>query len=308
MDKTILIATEKPFAAEAIDHIKSIINNDSGFELELLENYKDKSDLVNAVSNADALVVRSDMVTKEVIGATQNLKVIVRAGSGYDNIDLEAASAKDIVVMNTPGQNANAVAELAFGMMITMVRGKYNGLPGTELKGKTIGMHGYGNIGKCMAVIAKGFGMQTKAYDPYVEPVLLENDRVTPVDSLEHLYAGSDFISLNIPANAETNASVNNNLLLMMKDNAVLLNTARKEIIDEDALMNIFEEKRGFRYCSDISPAIKDQLEEKYPDRVFFTAKKMGAQTAEANINAGVAAVNQIIRFFDSGDTTFQVN
>ncbi len=308
MDKTILIATEKPFAAEAIDHIKSIINNDSGFELELLENYKDKSDLVNAVSNADALVVRSDMVTKEVIGATQNLKVIVRAGSGYDNIDLEAASAKDIVVMNTPGQNANAVAELAFGMMITMVRGKYNGLPGTELKGKTIGMHGYGNIGKCMAVIAKGFGMQTKAYDPYVEPVLLENDRVTPVDSLEHLYAGSDFISLNIPANAETNASVNNNLLLMMKDNAVLLNTARKEIIDEDALMNIFEEKPGFRYCSDISPAIKDQLEEKYPDRVFFTAKKMGAQTAEANVNAGVAAVNQIIRFFDSGDTTFQVN
>jgi len=308
MDKTILIATEKPFAAEAIDHIKSIINNDSGFELELLENYKDRNDLVNAVSNADALVVRSDMVTKQVVGASQRLKVMVRAGSGFDNIDLEAASAKDIVVMNTPGQNANAVAELAFGLLITMIRGKYDGLPGTELKGKTIGMHGYGNIGRCMAVIAKGFGMQTQAYDPYVESVLLENDRVTAIDTLEQLYSTSDFISLNIPANMETIGTVNYGLLSKTKKHVVLVNTARKEIIDEPDLMKIFEEKNGFCYCSDISPDTKDFYIEKYPERTFFTSKKMGAQTAEANVNAGVAAVNQIIRYFDSGDITFQVN
>jgi len=210
--------------------------------------------------------------------------------------------------MNTPGQNANAVAELAYGMMITVIRGKYNGLPGTELKGKTIGMHGYGNIGKCMAAIAKGFGMNTQAYDPYVEPVILENDRVTPVDSLEKLYAGSDFISLNIPANSETSGSVNEDLLSIMKSNAILVNTARKEIVDEKALARIFDKKPGFCYCSDISPDIKDELELKYSDRVFFTTKKMGAQTSEANINAGVAAVNQVIKFFEIGDRHFQVN
>ncbi len=308
MDRTILIATEKPFAEQAMDQIKSIVKDTPGFRIELLENYKESSDLVNAVANVDALVVRSDKVTSGVIDAAGQLKIIVRAGSGYDNVDLEKASDKNIVVMNTPGQNANAVAELAFGMMITMVRGKYHGLPGTELKGKTIGMHGYGNIGKCMAAIAKGFGMNTQAYDPYVEPVLLENDRVTPVNSLEQLYGGCDFISLNIPVNDETRGCVNENLLSIMKDNAVLLNTARKEIIDEDALAKTFVEKPGFRYTSDISPTIKAQLEEMYPDRVFFSAKKMGAQTAEANINAGVAAVGQVIKFFESGDTTFQVN
>jgi len=308
MGVTILIATEKPFAEEAINQIKSIVNKVSGFKLESLENYTDRSVLVNALISVDALIVRSDKLTKEVIGAAQHLKVIVRAGSGYDNIDLEAASAKDIVVMNTPGQNANAVAELAFGMLITVIRGKYNGLPGTELKGKTMGMQGYGNIGKCMAVIARGFGMQTQAYDPYVENVLLENDRVSAIDSVEQLYSTSDFISLNIPANKETIGSINYGLLSMTKKNVVLVNTARKEIIDESALVRIFEEKHGFCYCSDVSPDNKDHFLEKYPERIFFTARKMGAQTAEANINAGVAAVNQIIRYFDSGDTTFQVN
>ncbi len=308
MSKTILIATEKPFAGEAIDRIRNIIENTDGYRLELLEGYSNKSDLLKAVENANALIVRSDTVTADVIDATQNLKIVVRAGSGFDNIDLDKASEQGIVVMNTPGQNANAVAELAFGMMLGLIRNKYDGTPGTELKDKRIGMHGYGNIGKRMAAISKGFNMIACAFDPYLSKAVIELDGVAYCESAEELYSTCDFISINIPANEETIRCIDYSLLSKTKDGALLINTARKELIEEEGLLKWMEASPRFLYASDIKPDCVDEINEKYNERTLFTSKKMGAQTAEANINAGVASVNQIIGFFENNDRTFQVN
>ena len=273
-----------------------------------MEKYDEKSDLLNSVSDADALIIRSDKATREVINSANNLKIIVRAGAGYDNIDLEAATEKGIVAMNTPGQNSNAVAELAIGMMIFMARGKFNGKPGSELKGKTLGIHAYGNVGKLVANIAMGFGMNVSAYDPFISSELIEGDGVKVYTSVEDLYANNQYISLHIPANDKTKNSINFELLSKMPKGATLVNTARKEVVDEDSLVKLMIERDDFKYLSDIAPDNSDSLLEKFNDRCYFTPKKMGAQIAEANLNAGVAAVNQIINFFNTGDTTFQVN
>lgn len=303
----VLIATEKPFAPKAVEQIKNIIN-EAGFEVALLEKYTDKAELLDAVKDATALIIRSDKVTKEVIEAAEELKIVVRAGAGYDNVDLEAATANDVVVMNTPGQNSNAVAELVLGMMVYIARGTFNGKAGTELKGKTIGIHAYGNVGKLVAKIAKGFGMDVIAFDPFVEKSVIEADGVCVVDSVEELYEKSNFISLHIPANDKTKKSINFELLSKMPEGAVLVNTARKEVICEEGMLKLMEARADFRYVSDIAPDCAGVFAEKYEGRYFFTPKKMGAQTAEANINAGIAAANQIINFIKNGDTTFKVN
>lgn len=308
MSKTILVATEKPFAKAAVERMKEVVAKHPDFELKLLENYTDKQELLDAVKDADGLIIRSDKVTREVLDAAKNLKVVARGGAGYDNIDLEAATEKGICVMNTPGQNSNAVAELAFGMMLNLVRHHYVGKPGTELRGKSIGIHAYGNAGKCVARLARGFGMDIYAYDPYVDRSIMEADDVIPVDSREELYSTCDFISLHIPGTKETVNSINYDLLSKMKPGAALINTARKEVIDEDGLKKMFADRPDFRYGSDLTPDCKDEICATGGDRTFFTAKKMGAQTAEANINAGVAAVTQIIDFFKRDDETFRVN
>ncbi len=303
----VLVATVKPFASVAVEQIKKIVEN-AGYQFALLEKYESSEDLKKAVADVDALIVRSDKITAEIIQAAPKLKIVVRAGAGYDNIDLNAATEKGIVVMNTPGQNSNAVAELALGMMVYLARNQFNGKPGTELKGKTLGIHAYGHVGKRVAEIAKGFGMQLFAYDPFIPKETIEKDGVTPVDSAEALYSQCQYVSLHIPANEQTIKSINFNLLSKMPENAVLVNTARKEIIDEDDLLKMFEERSDFKYISDIAPDCKEIIAEKYPGRFFFTPKKMGAQTAEANINAGIAAARQIVNFFEKGDRTFQVN
>lgn len=303
----VLVATEKPFAPAAVNQIRTLAEN-AGHQFALLEKYDEKSDLLNSVSDADALIIRSDKATREVINSANNLKIIVRAGAGYDNIDLEAATEKGIVAMNTPGQNSNAVAELAIGMMIFMARGKFNGKPGSELKGKTLGIHAYGNVGKLVANIAMGFGMNVSAYDPFISSESIEGDGVKVYTSVEDLYANNQYISLHIPANDKTKNSINFELLSKMPKGATLVNTARKEVVDEDSLVKLMIERDDFKYLSDIAPDNSDSLLEKFNDRCYFTPKKMGAQTAEANLNAGVAAVNQIINFFNTGDTTFQVN
>jgi len=303
----VLIATEKPFAKAAIDQIKPIFDK-AGYELVLLEKYSDKADLLKAVADVDAMIIRSDKADKEVLDAAKNLKIIVRAGAGYDNIDLDAATANNVVAMNTPGQNSNAVAELALGMMVSIARGNYNGKPGTELKGKTIGIHAYGNVGKLVARIAKGFGMDVYAFDPFVEKIIIENDDVVVVNSAEELYEKCQYVSLNIPANDKTKNSINYSLLSKMPKGGTLVNTARKEVINEDDLLKIFAERDDFKYVSDIAPDCASEITEKYEGRFFFTPKKMGAQTAEANINAGLAAANQIVNYLEKGDKTFQVN
>ena len=303
----VLVATVKPFIPKAVEGIKNIVNQ-AGYEFDLLEKYADQAEFIDAVADADALIIRSDKATREVIQASKKLKIIVRAGAGYDNIDLEAATEKGIVVMNTPGQNANAVAELALGMMVYFARNGYNGKAGTELKGKNLGIHAYGNVGKRVAAIAKGFGMHVYAFDPYIPKEVIENDAVVCVTSAEELYSISNYISLNIPATEETTKSIDYQLLMKMPEPAVLVNTARKEVIHEDDLLRVFEERRDFAYLSDIAPDCKDVMVEKYAGRFFFTPKKMGAQTAEANINAGIAAANQIRDYLENGDTTYQVN
>lgn len=303
----VLVATEKPFAPAAIDGIREVLD-EAGYELSLLEGYTDKKDLLTAVKDADALIVRSDKIDKEVINASDNLKIVVRAGAGYDNLDLQACTENNIVAMNTPGQNSNAVAELAFGMMVYLARGGFNGKPGTELKGKTLGIHAYGNVGKCVARIAKGFGMDIYAYDPFINQADIEKDGLKVVKTVEELYSNSQYVSLHIPANEETKASIGYKLLALMPEKAVLVNTARKEVINENELMKIFEERSDFSYISDIAPDCKDEIEANYQGRFFFTPKKMGAQTAEANINAGVAAAKQIVSFLEKGDETFRVN
>ncbi len=305
--KKVLVATEKPFAAAAVQGIKKIVES-AGYELSLLEKYTDKSELLKAVAEVDAIIIRSDKISADVIDVAKNLKIVVRAGAGYDNVDLGAASSHGIVVMNTPGQNSNAVAELAFGMMVYQVRNHFNGSSGTELKDKTLGIHAYGNVGRNVARIAKGFGMKVIAYDPFVAKDVIENDGVEVVDSAEELYANSHFVSLHIPANDKTRNSINSELLSRMPKGATLVNTARKEVIDEDSLLKFFAERADFRYISDIAPDCLGKLQEKFEGRFFVTPKKMGAQTSEANINAGLAAAGQIVRFFENNDVTYKVN
>ena len=305
--KKILVATVKPFASEAIRQMKNMAK-DKGYQLELLEKYNSVDELKDAVANADALIVRSDKIGKEIMEVAPHLKIIARAGAGYDNIDLQAATDKKIVVMNTPGQNSNAVAELVFGMLVYMARNKFNGTAGTELKGKKLGIHAYGNVGKNVARVAKGFKMDVYAHDPFVSSEIVERDGLKDVEERDDLYKTCQYVSLHIPANPHTIKSINYDLLKQMQENAVLINTARKEVIDEDGLLQLMEERPDFKYISDIAPDKKDIFEQKFGERVFFTPKKMGAQTAEANIYAGVAAVKQIMDFFDKGITTFKVN
>ena len=303
----VLVATDKPFAAIAVKGIKKIVE-EAGFELLLLEKYTDHSDLVNAVEDVDALIIRSDNVNRQVIEAGKNLKIVVRAGAGYDNIDLAAATEHKVVAMNTPGQNSNAVAELALGMMVYFARKQFNGSSGSELMGKTLGIHAYGNVGKCIARIAKGFGMKVYAFDPFVSKSDIEKDGVASVATVEELYSSCQYISLNIPANAQTKQSINFELLSKMPEGATLVNTARKEVIDEDGLLKVFAARKDFAYLSDIAPDCKDKIAEEFAGRFFFTPKKMGAQTSEANINAGLAAATQIVNFIQHGDDTYKVN
>lgn len=305
--KKVLIATDKPFAPEAVAGIREIIEK-VGYKLELLEGYQSQSDFVKAATDVDAIIIRSDKADKEVIESSKNLKIIVRAGAGYDNIDLEAATKKGIVAMNTPGQNSNAVAELVFGMMIYNARKFFTGKAGTEIKGKKIGIHAYGNIGKIVARIAKGFGMTVLAYDPFVSKETIEKDGVIVVDTIEELYSQSNFVSLHIPANDKTKKSINFDLLNKMPKGGVLINTARKEVINEEDLLKIFETRPDFTYLSDIAPDCKSEIDKRFEGRYFFSPKKMGAQTEEANVNAGLAAANQIVDFFENGNTKFKVN
>lgn len=303
----VLIATDKPFAPVAVQGIRKVVE-DAGFELNLLENYTSQDDFIRAVSYVDAVIIRSDKATKEVIAAGNNLKIIVRAGAGYDNVDLEAATAKGVCVMNTPGQNSNAVAELALGMMVYHARNFFSGKSGFELKDKKIGIHAYGYVGKNVARIAKGFGMEVYAFDPFIPREEIEQDDVKWVGSAEELYSTCNYISLHIPANSHTKLSVNHALLSKMPSPAILVNTARAEVIHEEDLLKIFAERKDFAYLSDVEPTNKAEFEANFKGRFFFTPKKMGAQTEEANINAGIAAAKQIVKFLKDGDRTFQVN
>ena len=303
----ILVATEKPFAKVAVDGIRNIVEK-AGHTLALLEKYTDVNDFYTAVADADALIVRSDKVTKEVIDVAKNLKIVVRAGAGYDNLDLAACTARNIVAMNTPGQNSNAVAELAIGMMIYMSRNTFKSGTGSELKGKKLGIHAYGNVGSLTAQIAKGFGMEVYAFDPFISADKIKAEGVTPVDNVETLYSGCHFVSLHIPANEKTKKSIGYALLSKMPKGGCLINTARKEVINEEELVKVMEERTDLKYGSDITPDNAAEMTEKFQTRYFASPKKMGAETAEANINAGLASANQIVKFFATGNTTFKVN
>jgi D-3-phosphoglycerate dehydrogenase len=303
----VLIATEKPFAAEAAQKIKAELENVK-YEYSFLENYTDVSQLHAALADAEAVIIRSDIMDEAAFNAAPKLKLVVRAGAGYDNIDLKAATAHGVIAMNTPGQNSNAVAELAIGLMIYMARGKFNGKSGSELCGKTLVLYGYGFVARYTAKIAKGLGMEVSAYDPYLTNEIMTKDGVKPLAKVEDIFKTGDYISLHIPANADTKKSINWSLLSLMKPGATLVNTARKEVIDEDDLLKALAEKKKFRYVSDVEPGNAAQLMELYADRVYYTPKKMGAQTEEANTNSGVAAAKQIIAFFTKGDKTYKVN
>jgi D-3-phosphoglycerate dehydrogenase / 2-oxoglutarate reductase len=303
----VLVATDKPFAKVAVDGIRKVVET-AGFELVLLEKYTTPEELITAVANVDAMIIRSDIASKEVINAAKNLKIIVRAGAGYDNIDLQACTDKGVVAMNTPGQNSNAVAELALGMMVMAARNNYDGTSGTELKGKKLGIHAYGNVGRLVAKIAKGFGMDVYAFDAFVPAEAIKADDVTPVSTVEELYATCQYISLHIPATAETKNSINFNLLSKMPKGATLINTARAEVINEEELANLLAGRPDFKYYSDIEPKNTILFNPEFKNRYFFTPKKMGAQTSEANINAGIAAANQIVDFIKTGNKKFQVN
>ena len=303
----VLIATEKPFAATAVQGIREVIEA-AGYELALLEKYTQKSELLEAVGDADALIVRSDKVDAEVLEAAKNLKIVVRAGAGFDNLDLEAATAHNVVAMNTPGQNSNAVAELVMGMLVYAVRNFYNGKSGSELMGKRLGILAFGNVGRNVARIAKGFGMEVSAYDAYCPAQAIEEAGVHAVVNQEELFATCDIVSLHIPATAETRKSINAALVGSMKPGAILVNTARKEVIDEEGLMKIMEERADIKYVTDIMPDADAAFAEMFPGRYFSTPKKMGAQTAEANANAGIAAAKQIVGYLKDGITKFQLN
>ena len=303
----VLVATEKPFAAVAVNGIREVIE-EAGYTLELLEKYTDKAQLLSAVADADALIIRSDKVDNEVLDAAKQLKVVVRAGAGYDNVDLAAATAHNVCVENTPGQNSNAVAELVFGMTVMAVRNMYNGTSGTELKGKNLGIHAFGQVGRNVARIAKGFEMTVSALDPYCPDNVIEEAGVKALHSVEDLYRNNQFVSLHIPATDETRKSVGYDLVMLMPKNGVLINTARKEVIDEDGLMRALRERPDLKYVADIRPDKADEMAAEFEGRVFFTPKKMGAQTAEANINAGIAAARQVVAFLRDGIDRFRVN
>ncbi len=303
----VLIATDKPFAPVAVKGIREVVEGAS-YQLALLEKYGSKAELLKAVADADAIIIRSDIIDKEVLDAAAQLKIVVRAGAGYDNVDLEAATAKGVCVMNTPGQNANAVAELALGLMVYAQRNFYNGTSGTELKGKKLGIHAYGNVGRNVARIAKGFGMEVYAYDAFVPAAAMQSEGIIPVAKVEDLYSTCNVVSLHIPATAETKNSINAALVGKMPKGGLLVNTARKEVIDEASLLQLLGERTDLKYVTDIMPATYDKFMESCPGRYFATPKKMGAQTAEANINAGIAAAKQIVDFFVNGNERFRVN
>ncbi len=305
----ILVATEKPFAKAAVDGIRNIVE-EAGHTLVLLEKYTSPDQLIEAVADADALIVRSDKVTADVVAAAKKLKIVVRAGAGYDNLDLTALTEKGIVAMNTPGQNSNAVAELVFGMLIYLQRAGFSGASGSELKGKKLGLHAFGNIGKIVANIAKGFGMEVYAFSPSLarNPKLGDQYGVTAITSPEELYNKSDIVSLHMPANDQTKGSINYALMSRLPENGIIINTARKEVMDEADLVRIMEERPKFKYGTDICPGNHEEMVEKFGIRYLASAKKCGAQTQEANINAGLAAANQICKFFATGDRTFQLN
>lgn len=303
----VLVATQKPFAPVAVEGIREVLDG-KGHELVLLEKYTDKKQLLDAVADVAALIVRSDKVDAEVLDAAENLKIVVSAGAGYDNIDLQAATEHDVCVENTPGQNSNAVAELVFGMTVMAVRNMYDGTSGSELRGKTLGIHAFGQVGRNVARIAGGFGMQVSALDPYCPDSVMEDAGVSPVHDIRELYSRNKFVSLHIPATPETTRSVGYDLITLMPKGGVLINTARKEVIDEDGLQKALRERPDLKYVADVKPDNADALLEEFPGRVFFTPKKMGAQTAEANINAGIAAARQIAEFFETGAAPFRVN
>lgn len=302
----VLVATEKPFAKTAVDGIREICEK-AHFELALLEKYTDVNDFYKAVADVDALIVRSDKVTAQVIDAGKNLKIVVRAGAGFDNLDLAACTANNIVAMNTPGQNSNAVAELALGMMIYMARNTFKPGTGVELKGKKIGIQAYGNVGRLVAEKAKAMGMEVWAFDPFVPKEKMEAEGVHVPATLEEMYENCHYISLHIPANDQTKKSIGKNLVGRMPKGGCLINTARKEVINEEELAALMTEREDLKYCTDIAP-VELGLFEGFEKRFFATPKKQGAETAEANINAAKAAANQIVRFFETGDKTFQVN
>ncbi|MEG1554936.1 MAG: 3-phosphoglycerate dehydrogenase [Rikenellaceae bacterium] len=303
----ILIATDKPFSKDAVNGIKGIVEG-AKHQLAILESYTDKSQLLDAVKDVEAIIIRSDKITAEVVAAAPKLKIVVRAGAGYDNVDLEACTARGIVVMNTPGQNSNAVAELVIALMIFMFRGQFDGKTGKEVSGKKIGIHAYGNVGRIVGRYAKGLGMEVYAFDPFVrDKKIFAADGVKEVASVEELYSTCQVVSLHIPATPQTTNSINFDLINRMPKGALLINTARKEVIDEAGLAKILAEREDFKYVADVAPSCAADLT-KYAPRFFATPKKMGAQTAEANMNAGLAAANQITKFFATGDTTFKVN
>ena len=302
----VLVFTEKPFAPAAVKAIEDVINA-SGNELEVVERGT-RADLLEAVKNAEGLIVRSDIIDAEVMANAPKLKVIVRAGAGYDNIDLKAATEHNICVMNTPGQNSNAVAELVFGMVVMICRNKFNGTSGSELKGKSLGIYAFGQVGRNVARIAKGFGMNVEALDVFVPDAAIEAEGVKPLHDVNELFSQNQFVSIHIPATPQTKGSIGYDLVMRMPKNGVLINTARKEVIDEEGLLKALEERSDIRYVSDIKPGMAEEFEKRFADRVFFTPKKMGAQTAEANFNAGVAAAEQTIAYLKEGWNKFQVN
>lgn len=303
----VLIATEKPFAAVAVDGMRKVVE-EAGAELVLLEKYTDKQALLDAVADVDGLIIRSDKVDGEVLDAGKNLKVVVRAGAGYDNVDLAAATAHDVCVQNTPGQNSNAVAELVFGLAVMMCRNMYNGTSGTELKDKTLGIQAFGQVGRNVARIARGFEMNISALDPYCPDNVMEDAGVSPVHSVEQLYRENKVVSIHIPATPETKGSIGYDLIASMPKGGLLINTARKEVIDEEGLIKALEERQDLKYAADVAPERAMEIKERFGDRVFFTPKKMGAQTSEANINAGLAAARQVIAFLTTGEARFKVN
>ncbi len=303
----VLVATEKPFSPVAIRQIREVFEA-AGWQFALLENYKTARELIDSVCDADAMIVRSDLVTPEVLDAATKLRIVVRAGAGYDNLDLKACSDHNVVAMNTPGQNSNAVAELVFELILFLIRGGFTGKTGTELRGKTLGLHAFGNVGKYVADIARGFGMDIYAYDPFVSERVMKNNGAKQCINVDELYRKCQYVSIHMPSNDRTNKSVGYELLKRMPQDAVLVNTARKEVVDEDGLLKVFEERPDFRYLADVAPDCKAVIEEKFKGRFIFTEKKMGAQTEESNINAGAAAARQIIDYFKSGNEKYRLN
>lgn len=303
----ILLATQKPFAAAAVAGIRNIVE-EAGYKLAILEKYESAEELKAAAADADAMIVRSDKVTKEIIEAAKSLKIVVRAGAGFDNLDLEACSAHGVVAMNTPGQNSNAVAELAIAMMIFMSRNQFTPATGSEIQGKTLGIQAFGNVGRLVGAKAAALGMNVKAIDPFLTAEQIKAGGAEPTGSLEELYSGCNFVSIHIPATPQTIGSIGYDLVTKMPKGATLVNTARKEVIDEAGLLKALEERTDLKYITDVAPDNLEEMKEKCGLRVFATPKKMGAQTAEANINAGLAAARQIVAFFKEGCTKFQLN